>query len=80
MTASVYTERYARLKELLVNYRNDAGHTQSSFGGKIGLFQSEVSKYERGVRRLDVVELIEIAEALDIDPCDIIIELKKIKN
>ena len=80
MTASVYTKRYAKFRALLVKYRKEADLTQTSFGEKIGLFQSEVSKYERGVRRLDVVELMEIAEFLSFDPCEIITELKKIHD
>ena len=80
MTATVYTNRYAKFRKLLVNYRDKKGLTQKAFGEKIGMRQSEVSKYERGVRRLDIIELIDIAEALNIDPCDIITELKKIKK
>ncbi|WP_137669231.1 helix-turn-helix domain-containing protein [Sphaerospermopsis reniformis] len=30
--------------------------------------QSYVSKYERGERRLDVIEFLELAQVLEIDP------------
>ena len=35
--------------------------------GKLGRMQSYVSKFERGERRLDIIEFLEIAEALGID-------------
>lgn len=35
---------------------------------KLSRPQSYVSKYERGERRLDLIEFLEIAEALEIDP------------
>ena len=34
-----------------------------------------VSKYERGERRLDVIEFLEITKALDVDPIEIIRKL-----
>jgi hypothetical protein len=37
--------------------------------------QSFVSKFERGERRLDVVELLDVAAALGIDPCDVLREI-----
>ncbi len=37
--------------------------------------QSFVAKYERGERRLDVLEFLEIAEAIDFDPRLLIEEL-----
>jgi hypothetical protein len=36
-----------------------------------------VSKYERGERRLDFVEVLEIAEALHADARDLVIELRR---
>ncbi len=80
MTASVYTERYIKFRKLLVAYRKKAGLTQKELGKLIGKHQSDVSKYERGVRRLDVVEMIAIAEALDVDPHGIITKIHDVKS
>ena len=41
---------------------------QSELAEKIKKPQSYVSKYERGERRLDVVEFIDICQALNINP------------
>lgn len=42
--------------------------TQVQLAERLGKPQSFVSKYENGERRLDVIELIEVLEALKIDP------------
>ena len=38
--------------------------------------QSFVAKYETGERRIDVVEFLEIAEAVGFDPSELIRELR----
>lgn len=42
--------------------------TQSERAERLKRPQSYVSKFERGERRLDVVEFLEVAKALRIDP------------
>ena len=39
--------------------------------------QSFVSKYERGERRLDLIEFLEVARALSLDPARVIQELER---
>jgi hypothetical protein len=34
-----------------------------------------VSKFERGARRLDVIEFLDVAHALDVDPAQLIVDL-----
>lgn len=41
---------------------------------RLGNTQTFVSKCERGERRLDVVELVEFAEALGVEPLDLLSE------
>lgn len=43
--------------ELLRSARTEQGMSQIELGDRLGIQQSDVSKVERGVRRLDVVEL-----------------------
>ena len=57
---SVFTPRYDRLRKLLVQARTAAGLTQANLAEQLNRPQSFVSKYERGERRLDVVELLEV--------------------
>jgi transcriptional regulator with XRE-family HTH domain len=44
--------------------------TQVQLAEKLGRPQSFVSKYENGDRRIDLIEFIDIAHALDIDPLE----------
>lgn len=46
--------------------------SQESVAAKLGRPQSFVSKYESGERRLDVVELMMLAEVIGFDPVTII--------
>jgi transcriptional regulator with XRE-family HTH domain len=67
LTKSVFTPTYTRFRELLIEAREGAGLTQADLAGKLDKPQSYVSKFERGERRLDVVEFFEVARALKID-------------
>jgi transcriptional regulator with XRE-family HTH domain len=64
----VGNEAYKRFRELLIEARNNGGLTQADLAARLGRPQSFVSKYERGERRLDVVEFGDVAKALGIDP------------
>jgi transcriptional regulator with XRE-family HTH domain len=59
---------YKKFRELLVDERQKADLTQAELSSRLKRPQSFVSKYERGERRLDIVEFGEVAHALGIDP------------
>ena len=61
-------EAHRTFQELLVEARKISGLTQAEFSSRLKRPQSFVSKYERGERRLDVVEFGEVARALGSDP------------
>jgi transcriptional regulator with XRE-family HTH domain len=63
---------YKKLSEILVAARAEADLTQVELSVRLKRPQSFVSKYERGARRLDVVEFGEVAHALGIDPVRIL--------
>jgi ribosome-binding protein aMBF1 (putative translation factor) len=65
---SVFTDKYKRFRELVIDARKQARLTQAELAQKLGKPQSFVSKYELGERRLDVVEFLEIALALGVKP------------
>ncbi len=52
---------------MLVAAREKAGLTQQQLADRLGKPQSFISKYEGGERRIDVIEFIAIADALDMD-------------
>ncbi len=70
MTKSVFTSRYDRFRALLVEARKAAGLTQAALAKRLARMQSYVSKYERGERRLDVIEFLEVANAVGMDPLE----------
>lgn len=72
MPSSVFSAAYHSLIELLIEARNHTGVTQAELAAKLEKPQSFVSKYERGERRIDVVELCYICSALDISPHNIV--------
>ena len=72
MQKSIYTQQHQRLCELLVEARDAAGLTQVELARRLDRPQSFVSKYENGERRLDVIEFMAVAKALDIKPCSIL--------
>ncbi len=67
MVSSLHSQRYRVFREMLVKAREVAGLTQVEVALRLGKPQSFVSKYERGERRLDVTEFVELAEVLTID-------------
>ena len=68
MTKGLHTEPYQRFRAQLVAERKKADLTQSVVAKKLSKPQSFVAKYERGERRIDIVELLEISTAIGFDP------------
>jgi transcriptional regulator with XRE-family HTH domain len=68
MGKSIHTPQHQKLRELLIAARKKAKLTQAEVAERLGRPQSFVAKYEGGERRLDVIEFIEVARAMDIDP------------
>ena len=72
---SVFTDKYERFRLLLIKARKTTGLTQLQLAAKLSRPQSYVSKYERGERRLDVVEFLDLARVLGIDACKLLKKL-----
>jgi len=68
MAASVHHPHYQLLLTLLKEARQQKRVTQIELAERIQNTQTFVSKMERGSRRLDVLELVEVLEALNIAP------------
>lgn len=75
VTKSVFSDQYDRLRQMLISARTERELTQVDIAERLGKPQSFVSKYERGERRLDVVEFIEVARAIGADPQELLSEL-----
>lgn len=72
---SLRTPDHLRLISLLHAAREKAGLTQQQLADRLGKPQSFVAKYEGGERRIDVVEFLAIARALDLDPARTVREM-----
>jgi transcriptional regulator with XRE-family HTH domain len=68
MRKSLKSTEYERLVAMLVAVRHAAGVRQQKLAAKLGKPQSFIAKYEGGERRIDLIEFIAIARALDADP------------
>jgi transcriptional regulator with XRE-family HTH domain len=64
----VIEQKYELLRRLLIEARTEAGLRQSDVAERLGRPQSYVSKVERGERKVDVIEFIEIAKVIGLDP------------
>lgn len=77
MEKSISTPEQRMLQELLRQVRLGAGLRQQDLAEKLAQPQSFVSKYESGERRLDLLEVRQICEALGISLRDFVERLEK---
>ena len=78
MEKSVFNQDYTLFLSYLRYVRQSAGLTQKQVAERIQQTQSFVSKCERGERRIDVIELLVISEAMGISMEDFIHQLKNV--
>jgi len=65
MKNSTYDIAYLELRRILKDLREEKHLTQAQLARKLSVPQSFVSKYETGERRLDVIETVQICQALE---------------
>lgn len=76
MAKSLHTPEYEYFRSLLVVAREKSGLTQADISSKLNRPQSFVAKYEGGERRLDVIEFLQVCNALGVDPRSILSKLQ----
>lgn len=64
------------MRRLLVDARKSQRVSQAALAEKLGRAQTFVSKYERGERRLDLIEFLEVAESLNLDVIKLIRQIQ----
>ncbi|PTT99931.1 XRE family transcriptional regulator [Pseudomonas sp. HMWF031] len=74
---SIHSNSYRHLLALLIECRKLKGVTQQQLSKKLDRPQSYVSKYERGERRLDVIEFLEVCRHLETDAYEL---LRRLEN
>ena len=68
MAKTIHSEGHEALCAELIRIRQALSLTQSDLAKRLSCHQSMVARIESGQRRIDVVELIVIARALEVDP------------
>ena len=72
MAGAVRSKAYQNLLKDLVLHRQNQGFSQAELALRLGKPPSFVGKYELGERRLDIVELIVILKALDLNLMEVL--------
>lgn len=71
------TERYELLRQMLIAERISAELKQAEVAARLQKPQSYISKIERGERKFDLIEFLEIATAIGFDPVKFLERLVK---
>ncbi|MEG3193184.1 helix-turn-helix domain-containing protein [Lysobacter sp. D1-1-M9] len=74
MTGSTHNPDYRLLLGILREARKQQCVSQVELAARLGNTQTFVSKCERGERRIDLVEFVEIAEAIGVSPQEMLAE------
>jgi len=61
---------YQALIDALVKERKARGLTQTDVADRMGTDQSQISKFERYERRLDIVDFVRYCRAIEVDAPD----------
>ena len=78
MKKKIYMARRNRMTDLLREVRLETGLTQVDLAARIEKDQAYVSRYESGQRRLDVLEVREICQAIGITLEEFVKRLEKV--
>ena len=76
-TKAKLAEELIVLGRVIAEVRKRSGLKQMDVAARLGLPASHLSKIEKGTRRLDVIELIHLADAMEIDPAALVEELHR---
>jgi transcriptional regulator with XRE-family HTH domain len=69
-------ESLKRLGETLREHRQRAGLSQEKLAAKVGIDRTYVGGAERGERNVALVNIVPLAEALNVPPAELLRELK----
>ena len=76
-TASLHDDAYASFVAMLVERRRRSGLSQQAVADALGWNQSIIAKVESVQRRLDVVELVRIANVVGFDASRLVKEMQQ---
>jgi transcriptional regulator with XRE-family HTH domain len=79
MAKTLGTKQHEALIGMLKAKRETAGMTQAALAEALGEYQSYVARLESGQRRVDVIELIQLASILGFEPSQMVKAVAKIE-
>jgi len=71
-----YDKYHEKLRKELRAIRVGADLTQEQLAEQLGTKQAFISKYERGERNLDFIEVLQVCSACGYDPMKLIVKIK----
>jgi transcriptional regulator with XRE-family HTH domain len=74
---SLFTRKHTQLRKLLTRARKDAKLTQTVLAHRLNQGQAYISRIERGERRIDVVEFLDLAHAIGFNPAKFIADFER---
>jgi HTH-type transcriptional regulator/antitoxin HipB len=80
MSKEIYTPRHEALRKLIKLERQKAELSQAELAARLGWDQTTVSHIETGAKRVTVIELMELAEALGFDGAAAFRRIAKVKD
>ena len=80
LVKTIGSTQHKALVSALIAKREAAGMTQTELAAALGEYQSFVARLESGQRRVDVIELIQLAKVLNFDAPSVVRELEQVEE
>jgi transcriptional regulator with XRE-family HTH domain len=80
MAKTLGSPRHEAVTSFLIEARQAAGLTQAEVARRLGRHQSFVAIVESGQRRIDVVELFDLAEAIGFEPERLLRRIRSVRK
>jgi transcriptional regulator with XRE-family HTH domain len=77
MPKTLASPRHDALRRFVIAARKKAELRQVDVAKRLGRYQSYITNIETGQRRIDVVELLDLAQAIGFDPRDAVKAIMK---
>lgn len=77
MPKTIFGGDHRHLVEVLVQARKKSGLTQAQLADRVQKDQTFISIIERGQRRVDILEFVALARAMEADPARLFAEVLK---
>ena len=73
---SIHSKEHQTLRDFWIQSRKNLNLSQQQLADKMGVVYSLIGKIETGDRRLDSIETVEYCQALEVDPCEVLKQIK----